>query len=507
MAAEAVGLGLRDPSHWLPDLIVGMALITVGLLRLDRPPGGTALLLVVAGGAWLLGTALPAAIYLHRGLLAHATLTFPGWRPNRYSAAGVAAAYASSIVLPLAGSETWTVALSAALVASAWANQVRARGRARVERRVALQATAAFAVILVVSVVIRATIPRGEGVYPALLLYEVGLVAIATYLFAALRSPTGSSVADLVVELGSDSGGSLRARLSSLLGDPSLEIGYWTGDGYVGLQGERIEVPPPGGDRSTTPVSLEERPFAVIVHDRAVLRDRASIEAVTRATRLSSSNVQLRTRVAAAVADIEASSRRLLLATEAERDRLAVRLASGPERTLTTLARSLAAGSRDTRTQREEHLERSRSHVEAALRELRQVARGLRPGEVDAERLIELLEGLATRSPVTVQLDVRVGQVPAEIRATVYYLCAEALTNVAKHAASTSARILVRSDGPKLLVEIADDGRGGADERHGTGLAGMRDRLAAIGGTLAVTSPPNGGTRLVASIPLGDEAR
>ena len=507
IVTEATGSGLQNPSQWLPDLVVGMALITAGLLRPDGAQSRTPVLLVAAGGTWFVGTLFPAAIYLHRGLLAHAALTFPGWRPNRFSVVAVGVAYLSAIVMSLASSDGWTIVLGIILVAAAWANHARARGRARIERLVALQATAAFAVVLLGSVLIRSAIQRGDGVYPALVLYEVGIVAIAAYLFVALRSPAELSVTDLVVELGNDSGGTLRDRLSSLLGDPSLEVGYWTGNGYVDTQGERVEVPTDEHERSTTPVSLEGRPFAVIVHDRGVLGDRSSIDAVERATRLSDSNVQLRARVAAAVADIEGSTRRLLLAADAERDRLAVRLASGPEQTLATLVHDLGGVSPAIGASRAGHLNLSIGHLETALHDLHEVGRGLRPGELEAGSLRDMLAGLARRTTVPVLLDVRVDNAPSDVRATVYYVCAEGLANVTKHAAATSARVDVSSDGPMLVVEIVDEGRGGADERRGTGLAGMRDRLAAIGGTLEVTSPAGAGTRLVARLPLDHEAR
>jgi signal transduction histidine kinase len=505
--AEAAGPGFRDPAQWLPDLVVGMALVTAALLRLDRTSRGTAVLLGIAGGAWFLGTVLAAAIYLHRAVLAHAALTFPGWRPTRRSAPVLTAAYASALIVPIGSREEWTVALGIILVATAWMNWARARGRARIERMIALRATAAFAVVLLASALVRVSLPRGDGVYSALILYELGLTALAGYLIVAQRQPSEASVVDLVVDLGDDSGGTLGGRLSSLLGDPSLQVGYWTGGAYADARGEPIEVPAGRSVRSATPVSLEGRPFAVIVHDAAVLRDSSSVEAVARATRLSESNVQLRAGVAAAVADIEESSRRLREAADFERDRLAMRLAIGPERTLATVLRSLSNVPDDLGPDRACHVELSREHLSSAIRDLREVGRGLRPAEMEAAGLRDVVERLASRSAVPVVCDVRVDNVPTDVRATIYYLCAEGLANVAKHAEAAAARIEIWHDARSVVVEIADDGCGGADERRGSGLAGMRDRLAAIGGTLDITSPVGAGTRLVIRLPLDDEAR
>jgi signal transduction histidine kinase len=108
---------------------------------------------------------------------------------------------------------------------------------------------------------------------------------------------------------------------------------------------------------------------------------------------------------------------------------------------------------------------------------------------------------------VPVQVDVRVEHVPDEIAATVYFVCAEALANVAKYASAARATIEVAARNGRLRVEIADDGVGGADSSRGTGLQGLADRVEALGGALKVASPRGRGTRLAADIPLGDEAR
>jgi signal transduction histidine kinase len=105
-------------------------------------------------------------------------------------------------------------------------------------------------------------------------------------------------------------------------------------------------------------------------------------------------------------------------------------------------------------------------------------------------------------SPVTVALDVHVpGRLPAAVETTAYFLISEALANVAKHAAAPSARVCARVEGTGLLIEVADDGVGGADPGRGSGLRGLEDRLAALGGTLRIKSPSLGGTRLEAQLP------
>ena len=103
-----------------------------------------------------------------------------------------------------------------------------------------------------------------------------------------------------------------------------------------------------------------------------------------------------------------------------------------------------------------------------------------------------------------IELDVAPGRLPEDLEATVYYIVAEALTNVSRHADATRARVTVTLEEGVVRVEIADDGKGGADATRGTGLIGLRDRAEAARGTLAVVSPPGGGTVITASLPLAE---
>jgi signal transduction histidine kinase len=92
---------------------------------------------------------------------------------------------------------------------------------------------------------------------------------------------------------------------------------------------------------------------------------------------------------------------------------------------------------------------------------------------------------------------------PAEVEAAAYFVVAEGLTNIARYADASAARVVVRNEGERLVVRVTDDGRGGADPGSGTGLRGLADRLAAIGGELTVTSEPGSGTTLQATLPAG----
>ena len=137
-----------------------------------------------------------------------------------------------------------------------------------------------------------------------------------------------------------------------------------------------------------------------------------------------------------------------------------------------------------------------------SLEELRAVAHGIHPAVVSGHGLAVALESLTVRAPVPVRLDVRLeGRMPERLEVAAYYVVSESLANVAKHAHATLARVdVARRDGG-LVVEVLDDGVGGADTERGTGLRGLADRVEALGGRLLVWTPHGGGTRVRAELP------
>jgi signal transduction histidine kinase len=147
-------------------------------------------------------------------------------------------------------------------------------------------------------------------------------------------------------------------------------------------------------------------------------------------------------------------------------------------------------------------LDDAAGELATGLEELREIARGIHPAILSEHGLRHALEALAERLPVAVAVDAPEDRLPQDVEATAYYIVAEALTNVAKHAGAASARASVRRDGAVLRCEVSDDGRGGADTAGGTGLLGLRDRAEAAGGTLTVRSPAGGGTTVTATLPL-----
>lgn len=208
---------------------------------------------------------------------------------------------------------------------------------------------------------------------------------------------------------------------------------------------------------------------------------------------------------AQARSDLIASRARLVKAGDDQRRRLERNLHDGAQARLVSVALQLRVARASLQRRPEavpELLEEAARELDAGLAELREIARGLHPALLVDHGLLRALEVLAERLPVPVTLDVPDERLPELLEATIYYIAAEALTNVARHAAATRATVTVVRDGGIVRATITDDGRGGADPASGTGLLGLRDRAEAVGGTLSFASPPGQGTTIVAALPL-----
>jgi signal transduction histidine kinase len=257
-----------------------------------------------------------------------------------------------------------------------------------------------------------------------------------------------------------------------------------------------------------TVVERQGQPVAALVHDPAVLEDPGLLEAVASAAQLAASNARLRAEVQARVVELAASRRRILAARDEERRRLERRLHEGAERRLGELAgtlrrsRRLASGKPAS-----DQIARAEEQLARTLEELRRLAHGLHPRVLSEHGLEGALMALVRDLTLPVQLKVRGDQVPERVAVAVYFVCAEALANVAKHAAAAHVGVGVTSSEGWVRVQIEDDGVGGADPTHGSGLRGLADRVETFGGTLQVQSVPGHGTRLAAVIPLGGQAR
>jgi PAS domain S-box-containing protein len=204
---------------------------------------------------------------------------------------------------------------------------------------------------------------------------------------------------------------------------------------------------------------------------------------------------------------LAASRSRIVEAGDAERRRLERNLHDGAQQQLVSLAvqlRLVEARLVKDPAAAQADLVNAREQLGQALEELRELARGIHPAILTDGGLAPALSALATRAAVPVEItDVPGERLPEPVEAAAYYLIAEAITNVAKHARASHVAISVRRDNGRLLVHVADDGVGGADTAGGSGLNGLTDRVEALHGRLRIDSPRGGGTRIDAQIPVG----
>jgi signal transduction histidine kinase len=211
----------------------------------------------------------------------------------------------------------------------------------------------------------------------------------------------------------------------------------------------------------------------------------------------------------AAQVEMRRSRARIVEATDAERRRLERDLHDGAQQRLVSLSIALRLARSHLRSDADESAVRSldaaSAELKTALVELRELARGIHPAILTEAGLGPAIDTLAARSTVPAAvLSVPDRRLSAGVEATAYFVVSEALANVAKYASATRATVAADCPGDDLRVEVADDGIGGADPAAGSGLRGLADRVAALGGSLVVESPAGGGTRVIATIPAGD---
>jgi signal transduction histidine kinase len=350
---------------------------------------------------------------------------------------------------------------------------------------------------------------------------ELVLVTAALFVGAGRNRLVPSAVADLVIELGTGSSppcpptsecpapGGLREALARALADPDLEVAYWLpGAGlYVDAGGCAVTVPESTARRAVTMVEHEGHRVAALVHDTALLEDEHLVGSVCAAAGLALENGRLQAELQARLADLAASRTRIVEAGEAERRRIERDLHDGTQQRLVSVAMTLGlaearAANDPGRTQT--LLQEARAGLTEALRELRELSQGIHPGILTERGLPGAVEELTSRARIPVHVDVTLARrLPEHIEAAAYFVVAEGLTNVAKHVQAPEVRVAVAESDGWVRVAVSDIGPGGADERQGTGLRGLRDRVEAIGGRLSVHSPAGGGTTLTAEIPCG----
>jgi signal transduction histidine kinase len=319
-----------------------------------------------------------------------------------------------------------------------------------------------------------------------------------------------SAVGDLAVQLGETlPPGRLEQVLARALHDPTLTLAYWLPerDAYVDAAGRPVELPAAGGDRAVTILRHDGDPVAAMLHDAALNDEPALVRAVAATARMTIENERLQAEVRAQLEEVRASRARIVEFGDAERRRVERNLHDGAQQRLVSLSLALGIARSQVGASSEKEiavaLDEAAVELRLALAELRELARGIHPVILSEAGLGPALASLAERSPIPVTVTAAPpDRLPPRVEETAYYVACESLANAAKHAHATTVTISAQWLSGHLLVEVGDDGVGGADP-HGSGLRGLADRVAAADGDLKIHSPAGKGTRITAELPCG----
>jgi signal transduction histidine kinase len=337
---------------------------------------------------------------------------------------------------------------------------------------------------------------------PLVLLAGPTLFVISTVRARTAGGALGTAIVDL--EPGA-SPGRLRDALARALGDSTLQLAFRqpSGTGYLDTSGQAVDADRPDNGRAVVPIAGSDG--AVLVYDKGLELEPQLVKLTAAAASMALEHARLQAEVEAQLEQVRASRARIVEAGDAERRRLERDLHDGAQQRLVML--SLALGmARDRAAGADPELEAlitsAGKEAREALTELRELARGIHPAVLTETGLAGAIQALVERSPVAATITaVPDGRFPAAIEATAYFVVSEALANVAKHAMADSAQVTIRGLPGRLVVEVSDDGAGGARAEGGSGLRGLADRVASVGGVLRVDSPPGRGTRLEADLP------
>ena len=527
--AITVGYVLCGVVAWWrrPDSSFGLLMIAVGFANFLSTLSWTTIPLTFTIGQAL--DLLPPVLFLH------AFLAFPSGRLHgRFERALVATAYVAAIGLQLvrmmcgdfgplnllalapdagvaeAATRLQSVVIGIACLVGVGLLVERRRRSGRPLRRSLSLLVDSFALGLVMI----ATLFLSQAIgHPAV--REIRWVALATLVLAPIAFLVGllhqrlasSAVGELVVELQADPAPvDLRDAFAHALRDPSLTLAYWLPefDSYVDLDGQPVELLGQSADRATT--LIDDRTgtrVAALIHDPALLDEPELLGGVAAAAGIALENARLHADLRARLDELRGSRARVFEAGRKERQRLERNLHDGAQQRL--IALSLELGMLETQLDdpgASRGLDQARREIAVSLEELREIARGIHPAVVSGHGLEVALEQLAARAPVPVRLTVDVeGRLPEPLEVAAYYLVSESLANLGKYALASSASIVVSQHSGQVLVEVTDDGIGGADTEQGTGLRGLADRIEALDGRLRIWSPNGGGTRVRAEIP------
>lgn len=316
-----------------------------------------------------------------------------------------------------------------------------------------------------------------------------------------------AAVGGLAIELREAHGpAALLTSLRRALGDASAELAFWSrpAQTYVTPDGLPVTLPV-SGSRAVTRLDGDDGPLAAIIHDPALAAQRTLIDGVSAVAQLAIENERLQAEVKAQFEEVRASRQRIVRAADEERRRVERNIHDGAQQRLVSLSLALGMAHAKASTAWPEvasALSDAEGELKAAIAELRELARGIHPAILTEAGLGPALESLADHSPVPTAVEAELdGRLPPVVEATAYFVAAEGLTNVAKHASASAARVTAKVADGWLRLSVVDDGAGGADPAAGSGLRGLMDRVAALGGRLEIRTEGVRGTRLEVEIP------
>jgi signal transduction histidine kinase len=489
-AAWAYTIGLLLSSLWVAALVHMLAVFPTGRIegRLDRT--------VVALG-WIGATVIPLLSVLVTAkpddcadCPANLLLI---WDNDTASSVVEGVALVISLVL---------LACLAVMLIRRW------RAFGKVQRRALAPVVWTGAAVAILGIL--TVIPAALGADSVANVADSALIVLITavpfaFLVGLMRSSLSraGAVSALFERLG---GVGARDALAEALGDETLALAYWLPDSgrYVDAGGRTVVLPGPSGDRAVTVIERDGAPVAAIVHDPALLDDRELVRTAGVAAALALQNERLAAEVRARYDDLRAASARLVAAGDAARRRIERDLHDGAQQRLVSLSvtLNLARKHAEPGSRTETLLAGAVAELSAGLSELRDLARGIHPAVLTERGLHTALEALAARTPMPVTISEALDErLPPAVESAAYFVVMEALTNVAKYASASAAEVTVEQVDGHVVVGIRDDGVGGADPAAGSGLAGLSDRVVALGGRLVVESPLGGGTVVRAEMP------
>ncbi len=400
-------------------------------------------------------------------------------------------------------------ALAALLICGAVLLHLRRRVSGRSKRRIAALLVDTFGLTLVSLAVLSLGGIRpwpGIAVVQAITSLAMGLAPVVFLLGLLDLRLARADVGGLLVELDRDPTLDLKAPLARALHDPSLELAYWLADQgtWADQDGRPLVLPDADRRRSVRLIYRDHEPVAALFFDPALDDQEELLNEVSAAAGIALDNGRLRAELRARVQELKSSQVRALEAGRRERQLLERNLHDGAQQRLVGISIELGSLESQATTDPElrQRLTRTRAEVSASLAQLRDIAHGIYPAVLSGHGLAVALESLTAGAPIPVRLRVDLsGRLPEAVEVAAYYIVSEALTNVAKHARADSATVHVDRDGDLLVVEVVDDGVGGATVFGASGLRGLRDRAEVLGGRLLITNPAGGGSTVRAEIP------